>query len=298
MVQEAVRKAATLIDALPYIKAFHGKGVVIKLGGSAQDDPNLLRHIFTDIDLLISVGMRPVVIYGGGKRISTAMQEAGVEANFVHGQRVTDPATMAIASRVLIDEVGADLFALLRESGGQGELLNGRDHGFLRAVKKNLPAYPEVDLGLVGEPVAIDAPLANALLDRGVIPLIAPIACGVGAESRTLYNINGDTAAAQVARDLHATKIVFLSDIPGILSAANNADSERTLLPHLDRVAIEKLIAEEVIAGGMIPKVEACLHALDGGVRKAHIVSGAQPHALLLEIFTSKGIGTEIVEVS
>lgn len=233
--KEAVRKAGTLIEALPYLKRFRGETVVIKLGGSAQDDPAILQHIFKDIDFLMAVGIRPVVVFGGGKRISAAMKEEGLEAKFIHGQRVTEARAMKIVSRVLNDEVGAELLDIMQKAGGTGEILNGRDHQFLRAVKKRIPEQPEVDLGQVGEPVAIDALKAHAILDRQHIPLVAPVACGVGDESAVLYNINGDNASALVARDLHALKIVLISDIPGIYQDKNDPAS---LLPHLDALPV------------------------------------------------------------
>jgi acetylglutamate kinase len=299
MMREAQAKAQALTEALPYIRQFKNRIVVVKLGGSAQDDPEILKSIFTDCQILLAVGVRPVVVYGGGKRISSAMKETGRSARFVHGQRVTDADAIGIVARVLADEAGPDLLALLREAGGAGFLLNGRDHAFLRAVRKTLPEAPGADLGFVGEPVAIDSTPIHDAFDarrwpdgKERIPLIAPIACGCGRESGLLYNVNGDTAAAQIARDLHAEKLVFISDIPGIYRDRDDPDS---ILSHLGRTEVGELIKDGVIAGGMIPKAEACLFALEGGVNKAHIVAGALPHALLLEIFTKAGIGTEIV---
>ncbi len=297
--QDAVKKAQALTEALPYIKDFKNRFIVIKLGGSAQDDPEILKHIFIDCQIMLAVGMRPVVVYGGGKKISAAMKETGASARFIHGQRVTDAATMNIVARVLADDVGGQLLRLLEETGGQGFLLNGRDHAFLRAVKKHLASHPGADLGFVGEPVAIDAtPVHRAFEDfhwpdgKERIPLIAPVACGCGREAKNLYNVNGDTAAALIARDLHAEKLVFISDISGIYRDKNDPAS---IFTHLDRGEAEQLVKDGVIVGGMIPKVEACLFALEGGVKKAHIVAGSQPHALLLEIFTATGVGTEIV---
>lgn len=292
MVEAAVRKSATLIEALPYIKAFADRFVVIKLGGSAQDDPDVLRAIFTDIDFMLSVGMRPVVVYGGGKRISARMKEAGKEAEFVYGQRVTDTDTIDIASKVLIDEVGAELVELMAQAGGRAELLNGRDHSFLRAVKKQLPNHPEVDLGFVGTPMAIDPLCAYEIFERRAVPFVAPIACGIGDEDSLLYNVNGDTASAFIARDLHAAKLVLLFDREGILQEKEDPES---LVSHATAADVQGMIQSGVIEGGMIPKVEACLYALSGRVQKAHIVPGAQPHGLLLEIFTPQGVGTEIV---
>ena len=297
--EDAVKKAQVLTEALPYIKAFQGKIVVIKLGGSAQDDPDIIKRIFVDCQIFLAVGIRPVIVYGGGKKISAAMREDGREAVFVKGQRVTDAATMKTVARVLCDEVGRDLLDLLAETDGQGLLLNGRDHAFLRSIRKTLPDDPGVDLGFVGEPVAIDATPVHRAFDRdlwpdrrGRIPLIAPIACGCGRDARSLYNVNGDTAASLIARDLHAEKLVFISDIPGICRDKNDPDS---IFSRLDKKEVDNLMRERIIDGGMIPKVEACLYALEGGVTKAHIVSGKLPHALLLEIFTQSGVGTEIV---
>ncbi len=297
--EDAVRKAQVLTEALPYIRDFKNRFIVIKLGGSAQDDPEILKHIFIDCQIMLAVGMRPVVVYGGGKKISKAMKETGVSARFIHGQRVTDAGTMQIVARVLADEVGNDLLGLLQESGGDGFLLNGRDHQFLRAVKKSLPAPPGAELGFVGEPVAIAATPVHRAFEgfywpdgKERIPLVAPVACGCGRESGYLYNVNGDTAASLIARDLHADKLVFISDISGIY---RDKDDPSSIFSHLDRHEVDQLIEDGIIQGGMIPKVEACLFALEGGVKKAHIVAGSQPHALLLEIFTKKGVGTEIV---
>ncbi len=290
--EDAVWKSKTLIEALPYIKQFRHRFVVIKLGGSAQDDDEVLRRIFVDIDFMFTIGLRPVVVHGGGKRISNAMKENGLEPEFIHGQRRTDAATMEIVARVLADEVSARLVQLMRKAGGRAEPLNGRDQGFLRAIPKTIPEVPEADLGFVGEPVAIDATDIYRIYDRGAIPFIAPVACGCGHDSNTLYNINGDTASALIARDLHAEKLVFFLDTAGIYA---DKEEPQTLLSHCNRRQIEEMMRAQTIAGGMVPKVQAGLFALEGGVRKVHIVSGAQPHALLMEIFTDKGIGTEIV---
>ena len=296
---QAAGKAAVLVEAMPYIRAFQHRYIVIKLGGSAQDDPAVLRGVLADADFMLAAGLRPVVVYGGGKKISRAMKEMGREAVFVQGQRVTDPETMAVVARVLAGDVGQELLGLLAEAGGVGECLNGRDHQVLRAVKKTLPERPDVDLGCVGEPVAIDATRIHRLFERynypdgrTRLPLIAPVACGCGREQNQLYNVNGDTAAALIARDLHAEKLVFLSDIPGVYRDRNDPAS---LEPHLDRAGVERMMKAGQIEGGMIPKAEACLFALEGGVKKAHIIPAGQPHALLLEIFTQAGVGTEIV---
>lgn len=290
MLDLAIKKSAVLIEALPYIKQFQGKIIVIKLGGSAQNDEGILAHIFTDIDFMVSVGMRPVIVHGGGPSITKAMQESGIEAQFIQGQRVTCAKTMDIVSRVLIDEVNPHLIELMAQVGGHAEPLNGRDHRFLKALKKTLPTGE--DLGFVGNPVAIDASLVFDILNRGHVPMIAPVAHGLGDDWDTLYNVNGDTASAVIARQLHAEKLVFFMDADGIRSDRDNPD---TLLSTVNRQTITDLTASGAISAGMIPKTQAALFALKGGVKKIHIVSGAKPHALLLEIFTKLGIGTEIV---
>lgn len=292
MIEKAVKKSQTLIDALPYIKSFQGKIVVIKLGGSAQEDDEVLKKIFTDIDFMQTVGMKPVVVHGGGKSITRAMAASGIEAEFVHGQRVTCKNTIDIVSSVLGDEVNSHLIRLMEEIGGNAQPLNGRDHKFLKALKKKLPEYPDVDLGFVGEPVAINASLVYQIHQYGSVPFIAPIAHGLGEDIETLYNINGDTASALIARELNAAKLVFFMDTVGILE---DKDDEDTLVSHATREDIRNMINSGIIAQGMIPKTQAAIFALEGGVEKVHIVSGSQPHALLLEMFTTKGVGTEIV---
>lgn len=293
MIEQAIKKSATLVEALPYIKQFQDKIVVVKLGGSAQEDETVLKKIFTDIDLMATVGMRPVVVHGGGKSITRAMKESGIEARFVHGQRVTCADTIKIVGRVLGTEVNNRLVELMDEVGGKACALNPRTGKFLKALKKRLPEAPDEDLGYVGEPVAIDASLVYSIHERGGIPFIAPIAYGLGDDAKTLYNINGDTASALIARELHAEKLVFFMDACGICTDRNDPS---TRISHIDRSRIEQMRADGVIAEGMIPKTQAALFALEGGVSKVHIVSGSQPHALLLEIFTKKGVGTEIVK--
>lgn len=292
MIEEAVKKSHTLIEALPYIKNFQGKVVVIKLGGSAQEDDEVLKKIFVDIDFMHTVGMKPVVVHGGGKSITRAMADSGIQAKFVHGQRVTCKETIDIVSSVLGDSVNSHLIKLMENIGGKAEPLNGRDHKFLKALKKNLPEFPETDLGFVGEPVAINASLVYQIHQRGSVPFIAPIAHGLGDDYDTLYNINGDTASALIARELNADKLVFFMDTVGVL---RDKDDVSTLVSHASRSEIEEMVADGIIAEGMIPKTQAAIFALEGGVDKVHIVSGSQPHALLLETFTTSGIGTEIV---
>lgn len=293
MIEQAIRKSQTLVEALPYVKQFQGKIIVIKLGGSAQEDEEILRKIFIDIDLMATVGMLPVVVHGGGKSITRAMKESGIEARFVLGQRVTCDKTMKIVASVLGGEVNSHLIDLMREIGGKALPLSGLNAKFLKALKKQLPQAPQEDLGFVGEPVAINASLVYDIHAKGCVPFIAPVAHGLGSDENTLYNINGDTASALIARELHAEKLVFFMDACGICTDRNDP---QTRISHADRALIEKMTAEGAISEGMIPKTEAALFALEGGVKKIHIVSGSQPHALLLEIFTQQGIGTEIVQ--
>ena len=292
MIEKAIRKSEVLIEALPYIKNFQDEIVVIKLGGSAQEDDEILKKIFLDIDFMHTVGMKPVVVHGGGKSITRAMASSGIEARFVHGQRITCSRTIEIVRRVLGDEVNSHLLRLMESIGGNPVPLNGRDQPFLKALKKILPEYPEVDLGYVGSPVAINASLVYQIHERKGIPFIAPIAYGLGEDSETIYNINGDTASALIASELKAEKLVFFMDTVGILTDKNDTG---TLISHANADMIGRLTTKGVIAEGMIPKTQAALFALKGGVSKVHIVSGAQPHALLLEMFTTKGVGTEIV---
>ncbi|MDR0867922.1 MAG: acetylglutamate kinase [Planctomycetota bacterium] len=290
MLTEAIRKSDALVEALPYIKQFRDQIVVIKLGGSAQEDETVLRHIFADIDFMLQVGMKPVVVHGGGKEITRALAQSGLPTRFVNGHRYTDAATLAIVARVLMDEVNTHLLALMRDIGGKAAPLNGRDHHFLKALKRNY--HGGEDLGFVGEPVAINAALVFEILARGEAPVIAPIAHGLGDDRETLYNINGDTASALIARELRAEKLVFFMDIDGIRA---DRDNPQSLISHATQALITEMKNTGAINAGMIPKTEAALFALAGGVKKVHIVSGGLPHALLLEIFTRQGVGTEIV---
>jgi acetylglutamate kinase len=294
-VQRGIDKANILIEALPYIKAFAGKAVVIKYGGAAMTDEALKRSVALDIILMRYVGMQPVVVHGGGPEITRAMERAGLTPTFVGGFRVTDQETMKIVEMVLVGQINQELVALINSSGGSAVGLSGKDGNLIRAKKAGPvatcqpvvgPVEPEVDLGFVGEIVAVDARVLRALERDGFTPVVAPT--GVD-EAGVTYNINADLAAGEIASALQAEKLVLLTDTDGIL------DKDGALIPTLSRKGVERLIADGVISGGMLPKVQACLTALDNGVRKTHIVNGTIPHALLLEIFTSEGVGTEII---
>ena len=294
-VRRGIDKANILIEALPYIKTFAGKTVVIKYGGAAMTDEALKRSVALDVILMRYVGMQPVVVHGGGPEITKAMERAGLTPTFVGGLRVTDQETMKIVEMVLVGQINQDLVALINCSGGSAVGLSGKDGGLIRARKAGPvaaaepsvgPVEPEIDLGLIGEIVAIDKRILLALSRDGFTPVVAPTGCD---EAGVTYNINADLAAGEIAGALQAEKLVLLTDTDGIL------DKEGALIPTLSRKEMKSLIADGVISGGMLPKVQACLTALDNGVRKIHIVNGTIPHALLLEIFTPEGVGTEIV---
>jgi acetylglutamate kinase len=282
-VREATEKAGVLIEALPYIKSFHKKFVVVKFGGSAMLEEAVLRAVLTDIVFMEQVGMWPVVVHGGGPRITELMRERGMEPEFRDGRRVTTPDVLAVVCEVLIDEISRRVCSIVEEMGGRGVALNGRDSAFL----KGEPI--DERLGLVGRVTGVDRQLCARLADGGVIPVVAPVARGSDSQ---LYNVNADDAASAIASQLRAEKLVFLSDVPGVL---RDPGDESSLISSIPADETAKMAAEGRITGGMIPKVQSCLRAIEGGVRKTHIVSGLVKHALLLEIFTDKGIGTEIV---
>jgi len=285
--EQAIAKAAVLIEALPYIRHFRGRTVVVKLGGSFMDAPADLEAVCADIAFMRAVGIRPVVVHGGGKAITRAMEDAGLEAKFVAGLRYTGPEELRIVEDVLATDVNTQIVALLETAGARAEGLTTKNRCAL--VSEPLKAKGGEDLGLVGHVIRVDALLLRGLTDLGTIPVLAPL--GLAADGRK-YNCNADEAASAVARALEAEKLVNVSDTHGI---RERADDPESLLSHLSESDAERLLAQGVISGGMIPKVRTMLDALKGGVTKVHIVSGRVPHALLLEIYTDKGVGTEIV---
>jgi len=285
--QDAIAKAAVLIEALPYIRRFRGKTVVVKLGGSFMDVPEDLEAVCTDIAFMRAVDIDPVVVHGGGKAITRAMEEAGLEARFVGGLRYTGPEELRIVEDVLATDVNRQIVGLLEKAGAKAEGLTSKTRCALRAEK--MAGAGGADLGLVGKVTSVDALLLRGLCDLGTIPVIAPIAVGQGGEK---YNCNADEAASSVARALGAEKLVNVSDTHGI---RERPDDEQSLLSHISEGDAQRFLKSGIISGGMIPKVQTCLEALKGGVRKCHIVSGRVPHSLLLEIYTDRGVGTEIV---
>ena len=285
--QEAITKAAVLIEAMPYIRRFRGKTVVVKLGGSFMDVPEDLEAVCSDIAFMRAVDIDPVVVHGGGKAITRAMEEAGLKARWVSGLRYTGPEELRIVEDVLATDINRQIVGLLEKAGAKAEALTSKTRCALRA--EHMTGADGADLGLVGKVTSVDALLLRGLCDLGTIPVIAPIGVGAAGEK---FNCNADEAASAVARALGAEKLVNVSDTHGI---RERADDEASLLSHLSEDDALRLLASGVISGGMIPKVQTILDALKGGVKKAHIVSGRVPHSLLLEIYTDRGVGTEIV---
>jgi acetylglutamate kinase len=290
---EHVQQAHTLIEALPYLQQFANTTVVVKYGGHAMTD-EALRHSFArDMVLLKCVGVHPVIVHGGGPQIDATMKRMGIQAQFVAGLRVTDAETMDIVEMVLGGKLNKEIVALINVHGGQAVGLSGKDANLIVATKKQLyrPLTPGgplelVDLGQVGEVRTINTAIIDVLGSQGFMPVISPTGVGEQGES---YNINADTVAGDIAAALKAEKLLFLTDVAGIL------DRDKKLLPTLNPEEIRTLKQDGVIDGGMLPKVDACLHALTQGVAKTHIIDGRVPHAVLLELFTDRGVGTEIV---
>ena len=284
----ALDKSKVLLEALPYLKAFDRKYVVIKIGGSTMTDSAILPSVVRDVVFLEQVGVWPILVHGGGPRITDEMERRGMKATFVKGRRVTDEATLEIAHKVLIDEISTSVVELIQNEDGKAIPLNGRGSRFLKCKKKIFDEDPDLDLGYVGEIESIDAELAHRIMLGGIIPVVAPIARGSDGH---LYNVNADSVAWKIAAELGAEKLVYLSNVPGILRDRNKPE---TLISSATLQESDALMKENVIVGGMIPKIEACMAALKAGVRKTHVISGLQQHSLLLEIFTPEGIGTEI----
>jgi acetylglutamate kinase len=287
----AIRKAEVLIEALSYIRRFRDRLTVIKLGGSAMEDPDALRATLQDVVFMETVGLRPILVHGGGKPIDRAMQAAGLQPRKVQGRRYTDPETLAIVVRVLREEINARLVAQIRELGGRAVGLHTGPLQCLFGEQLFLDdgSGAKIDLGRVGKVTCVERPLLEDFCAASVVPVIPSLA--VDAAGGWL-NVNADTAAAAVAAHVQAEKLVFLSDTPGIL---RDRTDESSLVPTLDPAGCRELIAQKIIDAGMIPKVEACLESLQAGVRQTHMIDGRVRHSLLLEIYTDRGVGTEII---
>jgi acetylglutamate kinase len=286
--ERLIEKAKVLIEALPYIRAFFGKTIVVKYGGKAMVQDELKDTFAQDIVLMKYIGMNPVIVHGGGPQINTMMARMGLEPKFVKGVRVTDAATLEIVEMVLGGVINKEIVALINRHGGKAVGLTGKDGALIRARKAQADAdgeIPGVDMGLVGEVESVDPQVLRNLEQDRFIPVIAPL----GADrDGTTYNINADLVAGAVAAALRAEKLLLLTDVRGIL------DGDGKLVPTLSRKEVQRLSRQGVLKDGMLPKVQAALTAIEGGVTKAHIVDGRVPHCLLLEVFTDKGIGTEI----
>jgi acetylglutamate kinase len=290
-VQEAIAKADTLIEALGWIRRFRDKVTVIKLGGSVLENPDALLHVLIDIVFMETVGMRPVLVHGGGAAISRAMDEAGIQPRFIQGRRYTDDRSLEIVERVLGYELNERLAARIEELGGRAMNLNFRSTNVLfgqRITLTDEQGQP-VDLGHVGQVTRVERAVIDNLCYAGQVPVIPSLCLGPDGEK---LNVNADTAAMAVAQALGAEKLVFLSDVSGVLRDRNDPDS---LIHSLNAVEARRLIQEGLVGGGMIPKVEACIETLNKGVRKIHIIDGRIRHSLLLEVYTTSGVGTEIV---
>ena len=283
--EEVMKKAQTLIEALPYIQKFNGKKIVVKYGGSAMLDENLKYNVIRDVALLKLVGLKPIIVHGGGKEISKWIDKLGMETHFQNGLRVTDEQTLEVAEMVL-NNVNRSLVGLMSKVGLKAVGISGKDAGLLKVQKKFSDGK---DIGYVGEVVATDSSVIDSLLDADFIPVIAPI--GLGSDFRA-YNINADDAACGVAKAMNAEKLAFLSDVEGVRMDPENPDS---VISELYTGEAADLIEQGVITGGMIPKIRNCIDAISKGVNRVHILDGRIPHSLLLEIFTDKGCGTAIV---
>jgi acetylglutamate kinase len=292
-----IKKANVLVESLPYIRTFRGKTVVIKYGGNAMTEPSLKERFAQNIVLLKYVGINPVIVHGGGPQIDKMLDRLGIEAKFRHGVRVTDEATMEIVEMVLAGRINMEIVDLINRHGGQAVGLSGKDGGLMLSRPLTAKAWAESlerdledgeedgDFGLVGEVQSIDPTLILKLQQDLYVPVIAPI--GTDREGNT-YNINADLVAGAMAAALQAEKLLMLTDVKGI------RDAKGRHLSTVSRKDVQRMVKKGTISEGMLPKVHACLTALDGGVKKAHIIDGRVPHAILLEIFTHKGIGTEI----
>ncbi len=293
--EKIIEKAAALVEAFPYIRSFRDKIVVVKYGGSTQPDEGGSATILSDLVFMETVGMRPVVVHGGGKEISRRLAEAGVETVWVNGLRVTDEETMQVVEDTLFGVVNRRIVEGIETLDGNARGMSAKDAGILHVTRHYAQVEgegktEEVDIGFVGGVDRIEPDPIRVACEEGTIPVITPI--GLGPDGKS-YNVNADTAAGEIARALQAEKLVFLTDVNGILRDSSDPDSRISTL-HVNDV--DALIQDGTAGGGMVPKLQACLRSVKGGVHKTHIIDGRMPHALLLEIFTREGIGTQIIQ--
>ncbi len=290
--QSLIEKADILLEALPYIQRFFNKTIVIKYGGHAMENEELKVSFIRDVILLNFIGLRPVIVHGGGPQIDGMLDKIGIKSKFVEGMRVTDEETMSIVEMVLVGKINKELVSLINQHGGQAVGLSGMDGNIIRARKlwisrkgKDASEKELLDIGLVGEVESVNPELIESIRNNKWIPVIAPV--GVGPDGE-MYNINADLVAGKIAAALKAEKFILLTDVEGVL------DSQKKLISTMNAEMAEHYLREGIITGGMIPKVNCCLQALREGVKKTHIIDGRVKHAILLEIFTDEGIGTQI----
>ncbi|MEO1855784.1 MAG: acetylglutamate kinase [Rubritalea sp.] len=284
-------KAATLIEALPYLQAFRGQTFLIKMGGSAMENPELVKQVMRDIVFLEVVGVNPVIVHGGGKAISAAMADAGLKAEFIGGFRVTSPEAISIVEKTLTDTLNPSLVEMLREFGGKAVGVPGTDVFIGERIKGINGDGERVDIGRVGQVVGSQKEKMQEALNANIVPVISPLASELGTGKP--LNVNADLAAAALAKDLRAAKLIYLSDVPGLMQDPSKPE---TLIPSINPESASALMNDGTISGGMIPKINSALDALNNGVDKVHFIDGRQAHSLLLEIFTNSGIGTEITK--
>ena len=290
--KELIEKANVLMEALPWIKNFYGKTIVIKYGGNAMVEERLKKSFARDVILMKYIGLNPVVVHGGGPQIGKVLQAMKIKSHFIQGMRVTDSATMDVVEMVLGGKVNKEIVSNINQHGGKAVGLSGKDGGLIQARKLEMTAInpdsltPEIiDVGMVGEVELVNPKVINALEESNFIPVIAPIGAGINGET---YNINADLVAGRIAGALKAEKLILLTDIEGV------KDQQGKLISTIDIQRVPDLINDGTISGGMIPKLNCCVDAIEEGVKKAHIIDGRMEHACLLEIFTDKGIGTAV----
>ncbi len=290
--EQAIQRARILVEALPYIRDFRGKRVVVKYGGHAMADPELKKTVARQIILLQYVGIQVTVVHGGGPQINSVLKQMGIVPSFIEGKRITDEKTLDVVEMVLSGVVNKEIVNLITMEGGKAVGLSGKDAGLIQAEKLYLKRGDSkeddlIDIGLVGEVSAVNAEIIDTVETKGFVAVIAPL--GVGADGAT-YNINADTAAAAIAGSLKAEKLILLTDEAGVL------DKDGALISSINTGRIQALIDSEVVTGGMIPKLECCAAAIHQGVKKAHIIDGRVPYSILLELLTDSGIGTQVIK--
>ena len=288
--KEHINKAGILVEALPYIQDFRGKCILVKVGGSAMEDTELLDALLRDVVLLEAVGINPVIVHGGGKAISNAMANSGIKPRFVSGQRYTDPETMSIVEDTLVNEVNPNLVSLVHSHGGKAKGIHGAEVFVSKRMRANCTDSEDDDLGLVGEVIRCQTAEVEHLTDQEIIPIVSPVSMEENSDS--VLNTNADIAASSLAAEMNVAKLVYISDVLGVL---RDPDDDSTLINTIKCSEVKGLSDEGIISGGMLPKLNSAIQAIESGVGKVHMIDGRITHSLLLEIFTNTGIGTEIV---